>query len=157
MTPLLTFFQVKTTRSAWALLAGSVIMLLWGLYVRLGGFSEPPDKAAIELHLTLSVIWGVVTGAGIVIAGWVLFSEKGRAYLSAQEHLVIKGNRTIGWLIKLLLACYGAAFGTWMLLSVLALPFVGYAGFMLLESDYFWTYILLIGVFWSPIFYRYLK
>jgi hypothetical protein len=132
-------------------------MLLWGLYVELGGFSEAPNDDAIKLHLTISAIWVVVSGAGIASAGWALFSEKGRAYLSAQDLLVIKGNRTIGWYMKFLTACYGAAGGTWMLLSVLALPFFGYEGFMLLASDYFWLYILVIGVLWSPIIYRYLK
>jgi len=44
-----------------------------------------------------------------------------------------------------------------MLLSVVALPFVGFKGLELLGDNNFTLYLLLLSFAWAPIIFRYLK
>lgn len=157
MTRVLWFFQIKTVRSAWVFLLGSVLLMLWGAYIGLSGLREAPDHPEIGLEIIFFGVWFAVTGIYISIASWALFSEKGRIYLSEQEKIPIKGNRSFGWFLKFLFGCYAAAFASIMLFGVLALPFIGFRGFDVMFSQDFLLYALPVGIAWSPIIYRYLK
>lgn len=157
MTRILSFFQVKTVRSAWVFLVGSVVMFFSGAYIALSGLRERPKHVPLEFELTVFILWIAITGSYVVIASWALFSERGRAYLSEQEKIPLQGNRTFAWYRRFFTACFGAAFASWMLLSVVALPFVGFKGLELLGDNNFTLYLLLLSFAWAPIIFRYLK
>jgi len=93
----------------------------------------------------------------MAIACWALFSKKGQSYLKAQEQIPIKGNRGILWFIKFIFACYAAALATIMLFSILTLPFTGYSVQEAMFSHQIGLYLLITGLVWSPLIFRYLK
>mgnify|MGYP001821619564 CR=1 FL=1 len=157
MTRILTLLQIKTTRSAWVFLVGSGLLFLFGLYQVLTTPSIPSAEPGAYFEITFMSFWFLASGAYMAIASWALFNEKGRAYLQAQEQMPIKGNRTILWYLKFLFACYAAAFATMMLLGILALPFAGYAGLEAMFSPNSGIYLLVVGLFWSPLIFRFLK
>jgi hypothetical protein len=155
MTRILSLFQIKTVRSAWVFLVGSGLLLLFGAYQ---AFKAPhiPSGDAGEFFVIIS-FWFLVAGAYMAIASWALFSEKGRAYLETQEQMPIKGNRGVLWFLKFLFACYAAAFATTMLLGILALPFAGFDGLEAMFGPNSGMYLLVTGLVWSPLIFRYLK
>ena len=157
MTRILSLFQIKTVRSAWVFLVGSGLMFAFGAYQALTSPAYPLGDPRNNFEVTFFLFWFVVLGAYIAIASWALFSVRGRAYLAAQEQIPIKGNRTVLWYIKFLFACYAAAFATMMLLGVLSLPFAGYAGLEAMFSPNSGLYLLVAGLVWSPLIFRYLK
>jgi len=118
-------------------------------------FSE--EESVKSFEIIFFSFWFLVSGTYMAIASWALFNEKGRAYLREQEQIPTKGNRSILWFVKFLFACYAAAFATVMLLGVLALPFAGYAGLKAMFSHNSGMYFLIVGLFWSPLIFRYLK
>ena len=157
MTRILSLFQIKTVRSAWVFLVGSALMFAFGAYQALTSPAYPLGDPRGNFEVTFFLFWFVVLGAYIAVASWTLFSVRGRAYLAAQEEIPIKGNRTVLWYIKFLFACYAAAFATMMLLGVLSLPFAGYAGLEAMFSPNSGLYLLIAGLVWSPLIFRYLK
>lgn len=157
MTRILSLFQIKTVRSAWVFLIGSGLLFVFGAYQATMAPSHPAGEPGAYFEITFLSFWFLVSGAYMAVASWALFNEKGRAYLQAQEQLPIKGNRTILWYLKFLFACYAAAFATMMLLGVLALPFAGYAGLEAMFSPNSGIYLLVVGLFWSPLIFRFLK
>lgn len=157
MTRILSLFQIKTVRSAWVFLVGSGLMFAFGAYQALTSPAYPLGDPRGNFEVTFFLFWFVVLGAYIAVASWALFSVRGRAYLAAQEKIPIKGNQTVLWYIKFLFACYAAAFATMMLLGVLSLPFAGYAGLEAMFSPNSGLYLLIAGLVWSPLIFRYLK
>lgn len=157
MTRILSLFQIKTVRSAWIFLIGSGLMFAFGAYQAFTSHAFPLGDPRGNLEVTFFLFWFVVLGAYISVASWALFSVKGRAYLSTQAKIPIRGNRTVLWYIKFLFACYAAAFATMMLLGVLSLPFVGYAGLEAMFSPSSGLNLLITGLAWSPLIFRYLK
>ncbi len=151
MTRILSLLQIQTLRSAWVFLAGSGLLFFFGVYQALDIYQYP------HFEITFFAFWFLVTGIYMVVTSWVLFSEKGRMYLKAQEQIQIKGNRGLLWLIKFIFACYAAAIATIMLLGIMALPIAGYAGFDIMLSPNRGMYLLFAGLIWSPLFFRYLK
>jgi len=155
MTRILLLFQIKTVRSAWVFLIGSGAMFLFVIYL------NSPYSSSRSLESSFSVIFDIalflITGAYTAIASWALFSEEGRAFLTTQEQIPIKGNRTVLWYIKFLFACYAAGIASAIFLSVVALPIVGYAGIEAVFSIQGLLYILLLSLLWSPPIFRYLK
>ena len=157
MTRILSLFQIKTVRSAWVFLFGSALLFIFGAYqVALSPAYAPGDPRR-NFEFTFLSFWFLIAGIYIAIASWALFSAKGRKYLEAQEQIPIRGNRTILWYLKFLLACYAAAFATLTLLGVLLLPFAGYAGLEAMVSTNSGLYFLITGLVWSPLIFRYLK
>lgn len=153
MTSVLTFLQIKTHRSAWMFLVGSVLMFLYGIY-HFYFF----DSVSDNFSKGFSGLWFLVTGAYVGLATWALFSKKGQAFLSEQEKLESHGPRTLWWLIRFLFACAAAAFATLMLISVLALPFLGLGSFeTILFGKFSLWYELAIGLVYAPFVNRYLK
>ena len=157
MTKILSILQIKTVRSAWAFLVGSGLLFLFGVYQVLTTPSIPSAEPGACFEIMFFSFWFLLTGAYLAIASWALFCEKGRAYIEAQEQMPIQGNRGILWFLKFLFACYAAAFATMMLIGLLALPFAGNAGFEAMFSPNSGLYLLVAGLVWSPLIYRYLK
>ena len=157
MKRILSLFQIKTARSAWVFLVGSGLMFAYGAYQAFSlpafALSDPGDR----FQITFFSLWFVVFGAYMAIAGWALFSVRGRACLAEQEEIPIKGNRTVIWYIKFVFACYAAAFATMILLGVLSFPFTGYAWLEAMFSPGGGIYLLIVGLIWSPLIFRYLK
>lgn len=154
---ILHLFQIKTVRSAWVFLIGSVLMFMFGAYQALTSPAYPQGDPRGNFETTFFSIWIVVVGVYMAVASWALFSARGRAYLSEQELIPIRGNRTILWYIKFFFACYAAAFATVMFLGVLSLPFVGFAGIEAMFSPGSGIYLLIAALVWSPLIYKYLK
>lgn len=119
--------------------------------------SLPPGEPGRTFIIAMLLLWVFVFGIYMAIASWALFSNKGRTYLQAQEKIPTKGNRGILWFIKFLVACLAAAFSTQMVLSVLALPFVGTSGFDEILGPNGNLYLSIAGVAWAPLIFRYLK
>jgi hypothetical protein len=157
MTRILSLFQIRTVRSAWVFLIGSGIMFIYGAYQALTSPPLPTEEPRDDFEIVFFSFWFLITGIYMAIAAWALFSVKGRSYLATQEQIPTKGNRTLLWYIKLLFACYAAAFATMMLWGVLSLPFAGYAGLEAMFSPKSGLYLLIVGLVWSPLIFRYLK
>jgi len=157
MTRILSLFQIKSVRSAWVFLLGSGLMFVFGTYQAVTFPSYPSGDPRGNFETTFFLFWFLVAGTYIAIASWALFSVKGRAYLTAQEKIPLKGNRTVLWYPKFLFACCAAAFATIMLLGILLLPFTGYAGLEVMFGPESSLYFLIAGLFWSPLVFRYLK
>jgi hypothetical protein len=157
MTRILTLFQIKTVRSAWVFFFGSALLVLFGAYQAATSPAYPSGDPRRDFDITFLSFWFVIGAVYMGIASWALFSEKGRRYLEAQEQIPIKGNRTILWYIKFLFACYAAALATMMFLGVLSLPFAGFAGLEAMFSPNIGLYLLVAGLVWSPLIFRYLK
>ena len=67
-------------------------------------------------------------------------------------------SRPVVWRwTKYVVAAYALAGATWMLVSVVALPFVGYRGFLLLEKPWFGAGLLSLTLLLLPITRRYLR
>lgn len=157
MTRILSLFQIKTVRSAWVFFVGSGLLFVFGVYQAFKAPLIPSgDPGAYFVMASLS-LWLLVAGLYMGIASLALFSEKGRAYIEVQEQMPIKGNRGVLWFLKFLFACFAAAFATIMLLGVLALPFAGFSGFEALFSSNSGLYLLVAGLVWSPLIFRFLK
>lgn len=151
MNSLLSLLQIKTVRSAWVFFAGAALMFLYGLYHFY--FLAQPSESSIN---GLSAVWFFVTGSYVAIAAWALFSEKGRLFLGGQE--VAATTRNLWWYARLLFACGAAAFATLMLISILALPFLGLTSFeTILFGDSALWYELAIAVLYAPFIYRSLR
>lgn len=158
MTRILSLFQIKTVRSAWVFLVGSALMLAFGVYEAIEYGAYPLGDPRGNFEMAFLSFWFVVAGLYIAIASRALFSAEGRAFLAAQEKIPIQGNRTVLWFVKFLFACYAAAFATLMFLGVLSLPFAGFAVlFEAMFSAKTSLYLLIAGLVWSPLIFRYLK
>ena len=157
MTRILSLFQIKTVRSAWAFLFGSALLFLFGVYQAALSPAYQPDDPGKNFENVFLSFWCLVTGLYMMVASWALFSTKGREYLKAQEQIPVKGNRTILWYFKFLFACYAVAFATMMFLGILSLPFAGYAGLDAMLSQNIGLYLLIAGLVWSPLIFRNLK
>ena len=155
MTRILLLFQIKTFRSAWVFLIGSGAMFLFVVYLNSPYSSSRSSVSSFSVMLDIALF--LIAGAIMTIASWALFSEEGRAFLTTQEQIPIKGNRTVLWYIKFLFACYAAGVASAMFLSLMALPIVGYAGIEAMFSKQGLLYILLPSLLWSPLIFRYLK
>jgi len=155
MTRILLLFQIKTVRSAWAFLIGSGAMFLLIVYLNSPYSSSRSSESSFLM--ILDIAWFLTAGAFVAIAAWALFSEEGRAFLTTQEQIPIKGNRTALWYIKFLFACYAAGIASSMFLSVVALPIVGYAGIEAMFNKQGLLCILLLSLLWSPLIFRHLK
>jgi len=147
---LLSIFQIKTVRSAWVFLAGSSLLFLFGVYQAIRYSSEIYSFNAIYYS-----VWFLISGVYIGLASWALITTKGREYLAAQERIPFK--RTMLWYLKFLIACYGMAFGSLILIGILSLPFFGYAGFDAIFSPNSRLYFLVAGLIWAPIVFWKLK
>lgn len=157
MTWLLGLLQIKTVRSAWILLVGAGLLFVFGLY-QIGSTTEYAFKdPKSHFETTFLLFWFLLNGTYMAIAAWALYSEKGRSYLSLQKRTPVKGNRNILWYIKFLFSCYAAAFATVMFLGILSLPFAGHFGLEAMFSPNGGTYLLIAGLIWSPLIFRYLK
>lgn len=154
---ILSLFQIKTVRSAWVFLVGSGLMFAFGAYQALTSPADPLDDPRGNFEVTFFLLWFVVLGLYIAVASWALFSATGRTYLTAQENISVGGGRTVLWYFKFLFACCAAAFATMMLLGVLSLPFAGYAGLEAMFSPNSELYLLIAGLAWSPLIFRYLR
>jgi hypothetical protein len=157
MTRILNLFQIKTIRSAWVFLVGSGLLFIFGVYQALSSPTSPSGAFGDYFEIIFFSFWFFVSGSYMAIACWALFSAKGRLYLETQEKIPIRGNREILWYLKFLFACFAAAFATMMLIGVLALPFAGYAGLEIMSSPNRGLYLLITGLIWSPLIFRYLK
>ena len=156
MQKILHFLQIKTIRSAWVFLVGSGLMFLFGIYQLIKYpqiFSESPTQ---YFEFVFFPLWFLITSTYMAIGYWALFSNKGKEHLKEQEKTTLKGNRNIFWFFKFLFACYGAAFATIMFLGVVALPFGGSEGFIF-SSPNRGIYVLICGLVWSPLIFKYLK
>ena len=154
MTKILAIFQITTKRSAWAFLFGSVLLFLFGIYQVLFAITPLSDTPNGSFIVNLFSIWFLVTGIYIVISIWALFSAKGRNYLELQESR--PKTKPIVWYAKFLFACFAASLATVILCSTLLLPFLGHTGFDAFV-EYLGLLILLIGLLWSPVIFKYLK
>jgi hypothetical protein len=155
MTRILLLLQIKTVRSAWVFLIGSGAVFLFVVYLNSPYSSSRSSESSFSVIFDIALF--LITGAYTAIASWALFSEEGRAFLTTQEQIPIKGNRTVLWYIKFLFACYAAGIASAMFLSVVALPIVGYDGIEAMFSKQGLLYILLVSLLWSPLIFRYLK
>jgi len=155
MTRILLLFQIKTVRSAWVFLIGSGAMFLFVVYLNSPYSSSGSSESGFSVIFDIALF--LITGAYTAIASWALFSEEGRVFLTTQEQIPIKGNRTVLWYIKFLFACYAAGIASAIFLSVMALPIVGYAGIESMFSNQGLLYILLLSLLWSPLIFRHLK
>ena len=154
---ILNIFQIKTVRSAWIFLASSGVMLVFGIYqILIAWSSYPINNSIASIRIISFLFWFLVPSAYIAISSWALFSNEGYAHLTIQEKIPIRGNRTILWYIKFLFACYAAALATMMLLGIILLPFISYAGLDIM-FDHNNLYQFIIGLAWSPLIYRYLR
>ena len=130
-------------------------MFLFGAYILLGGFTGWATPSISGL-LTLAP-WFLVTGAYIAIAIWVLTSARGQRYIAIEQERIVTARRNWLWYGKFLFACYAAAFASFVLLGILALPF---AEDRVLEAMFRPTgdyYLLFLGFLWAPLIFRYLK
>lgn len=131
---------------------------LFGIYLE--GFNIRALWALLGYTFFLGIgtmfmlFWIIPIGA---IAGGMYEKRSNKACVAAQENIPIKGNRTVLWYLKFLFACYAAASATMVLLGVLSLPFAGYAGLEAMFSPESGLYLLIAGLVWSPLVFRYLK
>lgn len=132
-------------------------MFLFGAYQAATSAAGPPNEPGRDFEITFFSFWFLVVGAYMAIAGWALFSTKGREFLEAEQQMPTRGNRTVLWYLKFLLACYAAAFATMLLLGILSLPFAGYASLEAMFSPSAGLYLLIAGLVWSPLIFRHLK
>ena len=72
------------------------------------------------------------------------------------SHLDIKVKGIIR-IIKILFASYAVVFATWMLVSVILLPVLGYTGFELISNPMFGVFLLFGTLLLSPIVAKKLK
>ncbi len=148
MTFILKILQIKTIRSAWVLLAGSILMFLFGInrFVFIG-----------EEIFFLFATWTILAGIFFAIALWSLFSKKGRIYLERQEQSINQTNRNLIWWFKFVFVCYIAATGTVALLAVLTMALDNPQISNIFSDSNGNLYFFLIGLCWSPIVFKYLK
>jgi len=66
-------------------------------------------------------------------------------------------QRNWHWYGKFLFACFAAAFASFMLLGVLALPFVGYGALEAIFQPYGRYYFIGLSLLWAPLIFRFLK
>ena len=158
MQRILNFLQVKTIRSARVFLIGSGLLFVFGVYQLVMYpqiLSEPATK---HFQIIFFSFWFLVTATYVVIGYWALFTKKGKEHLKAQEKILIKGSRNIFWYFKFLFACYAAGLGTLIASDVLLLPFVGLSGIDgIFGSHKKGLFLLVSGLVWSPLIFRYLK
>ena len=95
-----------------------------------------PEQSNLFVQLTFGLIL-----VGAAIAGLLLGNRIGR----------VKGILRV---IKILIASYAISFASWLLLSTLMLPIVGYKGFMLVESHIFGYILLCVTLALLPIVSR---
>ena len=157
MTMILRLLQIKTTRSAWVLLVGSILMFLFGVNQFVASPSHPQGDPRGEFFVLLFSIWTALTGILIVIAIWSLFSRKGRSYLETQEESQNQADRNLVWWFKFVIVCYVAAFGTAIPLEVIitAMDIPSFPN--ILGESYTNLYLLIIALCWSPIVFKHLK
>ncbi len=149
------FLQIKTARSAWIFLFGSAAMFLFAAYIGFGGVSSSGEPSRASLSIIAP--WLLLTGFYMAVAVWTLKSARGQRYLAIEQERVTYSKRTLLWYGKFLFACYAAAFASMMLLGVLALPFAEYRVFEAMFRPGVGGYVLLLGFFWAPLIFRYLK
>ena len=153
MIRILKLFQIQTIRSAWFFLFGSGILFIFGIYQQ-----HIYTKNTLNSETPFFTFWLFITAIYFLIASWALFSKKGKSYLTLHEKVALKNKKSIFWYFKFLFACYGAAFGTIMLLGVIALPFVGASTMSsMYNSSNTGMYFLVSGLVWSPLIFKYLK
>ena len=157
MSRILSLFQIKTVRSAWAFFIASTLLFLLGVYQAVASSFAWSNDPGQEFDITFLLFWFFILGMYIAIASWALFSKKGREFLETQQQVPIRGNRTVLWYLKFLFACYAAAFATMLLLGILSLPFAGYAGLDAMFSPNSALYLLAAALVWSPLIFRHLK
>lgn len=155
MERLLRLLQIKPTRSAWIFLFGSAAMFLFTTYISLGGFTGWATPSRFVL-LTLAP-WFLLTGAYIAIAIWALTSARGQQYIAIKQERIVTARRNWLWYGKFLFACYAAAFASFMLLGILALPFAEHRVFEAMFRPNGGYYLLFLGFLWAPLIFRYLK
>jgi hypothetical protein len=155
MERLVRILQIKTPRSARVFLFGSVVMFLWGVYILLGGLSRSGHASWGALPVLAP--WFLISASYIAIALWALVSARGQQYLAIEEERMATAQRNWLWYGKFLFACYAAAFASFMLLGVLALPFAEYRVLEAMFRPYGGYYLLGLGLLWAPLIFRYLK
>ena len=158
MQRILTFLQIKTTRSAWVFLLGSGLLFLFGIY-QLVMYPEIITKPSIiYFERIFFTFWFLITATYIAIGYWAIFSEKGKEHIKAQEKITIEDKRNILWYFKFLFACYAASLGTMIALIVILLPFIGFSGADgVFGSPNQGVYLLVSGLVWSPFIFKHLK
>lgn len=83
---ILRLFEIRTVRSAWMFLVGSVLMFLFQIYLFLAypeQIASPPEELVSDVALFSA--WFFATGSYIALASWALFSSAGRQHLLEQE------------------------------------------------------------------------
>jgi hypothetical protein len=155
MERLVRILQIKTPRSARVFLFGSVVMFLWGVYIVLRGLSSSGHASWGALPVLAP--WFLISASYIAIALWALVSARGQQYLAIEEERMATAQRNWLWYGKFLFACYAAAFASFMLLGVLALPFAEYRVLEAMFRPYGGYYLLGLGLLWAPLIFRYLK
>lgn len=130
-------------------------MFLVTAYISLGGFNSSGEPSRVILLIGLP--WFLLTGSYMAIAVWTLLSDRGKKYLAIEEQTIATSGRNLLWYAKFLFACYAAAFASMMLLGVLALPFAEYRVLEAMFRPNAGGYLLLLGFFWAPLIFRYLK
>ena len=155
MERLVRILQIKTPRSARVFLFGSVVMFLWGVYILLGGFSS--SGRASWGALPILAPWFLISASYIAVALWTLLSARGQQYLAIEQERMATAQRNWFWYGKFLFACYAAAFASFMLLGVLALPFAEHRVLEAMFRPYGGYYLLGLGLLWAPLIFRYLK
>lgn len=153
MERILGLLQLGSRRAAKIFLVGSATLFLYGAYQALVyGISGTG-----VLGLPFFALWFVVTGGGVGVAVWALFSERGRSSVAAVGRRTVAGRRGVLWYLKFFLACYAAALATVIVGSVMAMPFIGSSGLSGAEESKFGFYLLLAAIGWAPVMFRYLK
>ena len=130
-------------------------MFLFGVYVLLGGFSNAGGASWSALPILAP--WFLISGSYIAIALWTLFSARGQHYLAIEQEQMATVRRSWLWYGKFLFACYAAAFASFMLLGVLALPFAEYRVLEAMYRPYGGSFLIFLGFLWAPLIFRYLK
>ena len=106
--PLLRYCGIRTVRSAWVLLLGSVLMFLFPICVLLAYPEQiapvPEERVSDIIFFSVFLsIWFPITGSPVALASWALFSSRGRQYLNEQETLSGEKPRRLRSLTLLLL------------------------------------------------------
>lgn len=158
---ILRLFQIKTVRSAWVFLVGSVLMFLFPIYILLAHPEQiAPTPAELVSDVAFFSAWFVAAGSYIALASWALFSSAGRHYLMELEARPIEAHPTLWPLIlrvlKVLFASYALTIVTFVavLLSAFTLDRQDIIEWVV---DHLVLFTALSVLCWFPIMWRNLK
>lgn len=149
MRTILLIFQITTVRSAWMFLVFSAGFLLGVLYLVFTEADFVEGDPFVWVHRGAVAVLSVYVG----VAGFALFTEKGRKIVSELERT--PRERTVIWYVKAFFACYAVAGAVFIILMPVTMIFGEAGDEFLVEYFYLFWGVAMLAAF--PLIYKYLK